>query len=162
VTDINLSGFEGVVFQGYYTIFNPKGKTNITLKNCKQVKFEGMDFQKKSVALDISGADIVSFYDVWHAGNICLKTQKCKKIAWDNSGLTFDTANVKADVFDIQASQIDVRKLDMTGIAERILINRTNVFDVKEFIVRDKNVELFLDSTYDAKRALEQVLSYQR
>jgi len=163
VDNIKLSGFATVDFNGYRTFF--RKPTKIEINNCKKVTFDkisfSIDFSAKETTLIINGADIVWFEYLDTTKDMNLQTQNCGVIQYDVSSLNFDTSKMNTKEFVLGGSQVSsLKKLDLTGVTEKLQIYTTNVFDLQEMLIRPQ-VELYIDSVYDTKRILQPITRFQ-
>ncbi len=158
ISNIRLSGFEKVVFEGWRQFFRPGA--DIEIKDCKTIEFMQADFYEDEISLRITGADSIKMVEVAHLKSMNIQIENSDKFILRDSVLCFNTSNINVKQLWLSGSQIDFKELDLTGVSEKLCVTSANVFDVQQMLIRP-GIELFLDSGYRAKEKLQSVTRYQ-
>lgn len=158
ISNIRLSGFEKVVFDGYLQFFRPG--VRIEIKNCKNFEFRKADFYDNKISLRITGADSIKMVEVAHLKSMNIQIENSDKFILRDSTLCFNTSNINVKYLKLGHSQIDFKELDLTGVSEKLDITIANVFDVQQMLIRP-GIELFIKTCSQDKQKLQSVIRYQ-
>ena len=158
ISNIRLSGFEKVVFDGYLQSFRPE--VGIEIKDCKNVEFRKADFYDNKISLRITGAGSIKMEKVCHLKSMNIQIENSNKFILRDSTLCFNTSKINVKCLWLGRSQIDFKELDLTGVSEKLGVTSANVFDVQQMLIRP-GIELFIETCSQDKQKLQSVIRYQ-
>lgn len=158
ISNIRLSGFEKVVFEGWRQFFRPG--VRIEIKDCKNFEFRKADFYDNEISLHITGADSIKMMEVAHLRSMNIQIENSDNFILRNSTLCFNTSNINVKYLWLGGSQIDLKELDLTGVSEKLAVTSANVFDVQQMLIRP-GIKLVIETCSQDKQKLQSVIRYQ-